>query len=192
MNTDYNEIREILREATQNIRDITERQKEAKQESDIELKNLRRIVGDIGNKFGSFTEGMAFPSMERVLRKQFGMTTVTTNYKTHYGSDTLKIDVLGIANGTVNAVVIVEVKSHLTQRDIEQTLNAIETFKRLHPEYAGKKIFGVIACVSGAMEQKQKAIEAGLFVASTDDEIFELQTPAWFVPRDFSQPATPV
>ena len=154
-----------------------------------EWKKTAKIVGDIGNKFGSFTEGMAFPSMEKVLRKQFGMKTITTNYKTEAGSDSLEIDVLGLANGEVNTAVIVEVKSHLKTSGIEQMLKTMARFRRLHPEHADKKLFGIIACVSGSDESRREAQRVGLFVASIHDEVFELKTPAYFTPRDFSQPS---
>ena len=93
---------------------------------------------------------------------------------------------LGLANGDVNTVVIVDVKSHQKRRDIEQTLKTIERFRRLHPEHANKKLYGIIACVSGAKEQREEAQKAGLYVASIHDEVFELKTPAYFVPKDFS------
>lgn len=186
-NTNFDEIRAILKEIAENLRVITEQQ----HENDKEISKVSKIVGEIGNKFGSFTEGMAFPSMDKALRKQFGMKTVTTNYTTEAGSDTLEIDVLGLANGDLNAAVIVEVKSHLKRRDIEQTLKTMGRFRRLHPEHADKKLYGIIACVSGSKEQREEAQQAGLFVASIHDEVFELKTPAYFVPRDFSQaPAT--
>jgi len=171
----FDDIRQILRE-------IAESQKE----TDRITRQNARMIGDLGNKFGSFTEGMAFPSMEKVLRKHFGITTITTNYKTEYGPDTLEIDVLGIANGAVNTVVLVEVKSHLRERDIEQLLKNLDRFRRFHPEYADKKLYGVLASVQGSTEIMNKAMEAGLFVASIHDEVFELKTPAYFVPKNFS------
>lgn len=178
-NNSFDEIRAILKE-------IAEKQRE----NDKEINRVAKLVGEIGNKFGSFTEGMAFPSMDNVLRKQFGMKTVTTNYTTEAGSDTLEIDVLGLANGDINTAVIVEVKSQLKRRDIEQTVKTMERFRRLHPEHANKKLYGVIACVSGSKEQREQAQKEGLFVASIHDEVFELKTPAYFIPRDFSQPVT--
>ncbi|GAB3700802.1 hypothetical protein GCM10027592_28140 [Spirosoma flavus] len=181
-NSGFDDIRAILKEISEKQRENAEQQRE----NDKEISRVAKIVGDIGNKFGTFTEGMAFPSMQNVLRKQFGITTVAANYTTHAGADTLEIDVLGLANGEVNIAIIVEVKSHLRKRDIEQTLKTIDRFRRLHPEHAGKKIFGIIACVSGAMEQREEAQRAGLFVASIHDEVFELKTPAYFVPKDFS------
>lgn len=195
-NTSFDDIRAILREMTEKQREHDQKQREhadelirLRAETEKEWKKTAKIVGDIGNKFGSFTEGMAFPSMEKVLRKQFGIKTITTNYKTEAGSDSLEIDVLGLANGDVNTAVIVEVKSHLKTSGIEQMLKTMDRFRRLHPEYADKKLFGIIACVSGSDESRREAQKEGLFVASIHDEVFELKTPAYFVPRDFSQPS---
>ncbi|GAB3721649.1 hypothetical protein [Spirosoma lituiforme] len=180
--TNFDDIRQILQEIALTQKELSQSQKE----TDRITKQNAKLIGDIGNKFGSFTEGMAFPSMEKVLRKQFGMTTITTNYKTEYGPDTLEIDVLGMANGEVNTVVLVEVKSHLKDRDIDQLLKSLDRFRRFHPEYAHKKLFGILACVQGAKEVRDKAMASGLYVASIHDEVFELKTPAYFVPRDFS------
>ncbi len=188
-NNSFDEIRAILRGIAETQREHADELIRLRAETEKEWKKTAKIVGDIGNKFGSFTEGMAFPSMEKVLRKQFGMKTITTNYKTEAGSDSLGIDVLGLANGDVNTAVIVEVKSHLKTSGIEQMLKTLERFRRLHPEHADKKLFGIIACVSGSDESRREAQRAGLFVASIHDEVFELKTPAYFVPRDFSQPA---
>ncbi|AQG80131.1 DUF2203 family protein [Spirosoma montaniterrae] len=204
-NTSLDEIRAILREITEKQREITEKQREmiadreqqreqehrerqqAKRETDKEINRVAKIVGDIGNKFGSFTEGMAFPSMERVLRRKFGMTDVAMRYKTQRGGDTMEIDVLGLANGDVNTAVLVEVKSHLKERDIEQILQMLDRFVRFFPEHRHKKIYGILAFVDGAEEVRQQATRAGLYTAPIHDEVFDLLRPKGFTPRDFSQ-----
>ena len=60
-------------------------------------------------------------------------------------------------------------------------------FADFHPERKGKKLYGILAYVDGTDELKEKVMEAGLFVACIHDEVFELKTPAYFVPRDFSR-----
>jgi hypothetical protein len=157
--------------------------------ADKETKALRELIGGLGNKFGSFTEGMAFPSMEKVLRKRFGMTTVTTRYKTQRDGETIEIDVLGLANGEINTVVVVEVKSHFKERDIEQMIRLMQRFTEFFPEHKGKKLFGIMGFVDGSEETRQMALKAGLYVAHIHDEIFDLDTKTSFTPRDFSQPA---
>ena len=180
-NTGFEEIKSVLRQ-------IVESQKE----TDRITKQNAKLIGDIGNKFGSFTEGMAFPSMERLLRKQFGMTTVATRYKAQRTGETMEIDVLGLANGDINAVVAVEVKSHLKERDVEQTLRMLDRFMDFFPEHKGKQLYGILAYVDGSEEIRKQAVRAGLYTARIHDEVFDLLPDSTFTPRDFSQPFTAV
>ena len=42
-------------------------------ETDRQLKELGKQIGGLGNKFGSFAEGISYRSIERILRETFGM-----------------------------------------------------------------------------------------------------------------------
>lgn len=173
--TNFDDIRQILREIAQSQR-----------ETDLITQHNAKLIGDLGNKFGSFTEDMVFPAMEKVLRERFGMTTVTTRYKTKRGSDTIEMDVLGIANGDVNTVVFMEVKSHLKQRDIDQMLKILNRFTDYFPEQRGKKLYGILAFVDASYNAIQEAEKAGLYAARIHDELFELVPSTEFLPKDFS------
>jgi hypothetical protein len=175
-NTSIDDIRQILRELAQ-----------SKKETDRITQQNAKLIGDLGNKFGSFTEGMAFPSMEKVLRERFSMTTVATRYKSRRGGDTIEIDVLGIANSEVNTVIVVEVKSHLKSRDIDQMLKILARFPEFSPEQKGKKLYGIIAFVEASDNVIEEAKKAGLYVARIHDELFDLLPPDGFLPKDFSQ-----
>lgn len=182
-NTNFDEIRAILKE-------IAEQQRENNKENNREISRVAKIVGDIGNKFGSFTEGMAFPSMDKTLRKQFGMETVSTRVRTRKGDETQEIDVLGYANGAVNTVVLVEVKSHLRERDIDQIKKLIDNFAFFHPEHQGKKVLCIVAYVDATKEARAELTNMGIMLARINDDVFQLANPEGFTPRDFSQ--TPV
>lgn len=185
-NTNLDEIRNILKEVSLKLIEVTESQKE----TDRITKQNARMIGDLGNKFGSFTEGMAFPSMEKVLRERFGMTTVATRYKTRKGGDTIEIDVLGLANGDINTVMIVEVKSHLKRRDIDQMLDILSRFTDYFPEQKGKKRYGILAFVDASDNMIEEAEKAGLYVARIHDDLFEVLPLNGFSPRDFSEVAS--
>ena len=180
-NTSFDEIKAVLRQ-------IAESQKE----TDRITKENAKLIGGLGDKFGSFTEGMAFPSIEKVLRKQFGMETVSIRVRTRKGDKTQDIDVLGYANGTVNTVVIVEVKSHLRERDIDQIRKLTDNFAYFHPEHQGKKVLCIVAYVDAAKEAKAELTKMGVILARINDDVFELVNPEGFTPRDFSQPAVAV
>ena len=155
-------------------------------EVDQQLKELGKQIGGLGNKFGSFTEGLALPSMEKLLRERFGMTVISPRTKVRSGQEEIEIDVLAYANGEVNAVYLVEVKSHLDQRAIQQMLDLLERFPKLFPEHRDKALYGILAMVQGGKALRQAVLEQGLYLASIHDEQFRLDTPADFVPKRFN------
>jgi hypothetical protein len=155
------------------------------QETDRQLKELGKQIGGLGNKFGSFTEGLALPSMERLLRQRFGMMVVSPRVKVSTAGEEVEIDVLAYTNGAVNSAYVVEVKSHLEQRAITQTLELLAKFPRLFPEHRDKALYGILACIQGTKELRQQVLDAGLYLASIHDGQFRLETPKDFVPRRF-------
>jgi len=82
-------------------------------------------------------------------------------------------------------VYLVEVKSHLDQRAIQQMLDLLERFPKLFPEHRDKALYGILAMVQGGKALRQAVLEQGLYLASIHDEQFRLDTPADFVPKGF-------
>jgi hypothetical protein len=175
-----------IKETDKQLKETDRQLKENDRRLSKQLKELGIQLGGIGNKFGSFTEGMAFPAMERILREHFGLETISTNVKSQKGDGELELDVLGYSNGTSNTVVIVEVKSHLTEKGIAQVLNTLAEFPKFFPELAHKKLYGMIATVAASKEVKQKTFEAGLYLGTIHDEQFKLAKPARFNPKCFT------
>ena len=164
----------------------TDRQlKETDRQLRAQMKELSKQIGGLGNKFGSFTEGMAFPSMEKLLRKKLGMTTIVQRAKSEKNGKELEIDILAYTNTDTNVAYIVEVKSHLKERDLEQVLNIMQQFPSAFPEHKDKAVYGILAIVDGSSEMKKKVIEAGLYLAVIHDEQFTLKVPKDFKPKNF-------
>ena len=150
-------------------------------------KENQRMLGELGNKFGSFAEGMALPSMQKILEEEFGMTTFMPRIRIKKNGQTQEIDMVSFANGSLNTVVIVEIKSHLKGKDVEQVQNIMNKFYDIFPEHKGKKLYGIVAYIDASEEGKNRALKSGLYLASIHDEVFELKVPATFVPKDFSK-----
>lgn len=178
----FQETQRLLKESGQ---EVDRRLKESGQDLDRRLKELGRQLGGLGNKFGSFTEGLALPSMEKLLRERFGMTVVSPRVKVITATDEVEIDLLAYANGTVNSAFLVEVKSHLDQRAIQQLMNLLEKFPALFPEHRDKALYGMLACVQGSKELRQQVLDQGLYLATIHDKQFRLDTPQAFIPRRF-------
>lgn len=155
------------------------------QETDRLIKELDQQIGGLGNKFGSFTEGLALPSMQKILRQRFGVDTVSPSVRFSRDGQHLEIDVLAYANGAINAAYVVEVKSHLREKDIEQLLKILERFPAWFPEHQGKALYGILAAVDIPDVLIPQVLAQGLYLAQIHDDLFELQVPADFQPRRF-------
>jgi hypothetical protein len=158
----------------------------SQKDTDRQIKELKQQIGGLGNKFGSFTEGLALPSMEKRLRERFGMEVVSPSVRVSKDGEHLEIDVLAYANGAVNAVYVVEVKSHLREEAIEQLLSILARFGHFFPEHKSKKLYGILAAVDAPAGLKEKILRHGLYLARIHDDVFELETPADFQPRCFN------
>lgn len=170
-----------------------ERQREAEQrqrETDRQIRELGKQIGGLGNKFGSFTEGLALPSMEKILRRRFGVDTIAPSVRVSRGGQHLELDVLAYANGEVNAAYVVEVKSHLREEHIQQLLEILEQFADWFPEHRGKQLYGILAAVHIPAALRPRVLDQGLYLAHIHDDLFELEVPDDFQPRRFDHSAT--
>lgn len=156
-------------------------------ETDLQIKELGQQIGGLGNKFGSFAEGLAYGSIRRILEHEFkmndfiapGVTVKHDGLKDEY-------DVLAYSNGAIDKGMIVEIKSKLTQRDIDQMKRKMEAIFKVMPEHGNKTFYGMIAYVSGNADLKSQIIENGWYLAHIGDEIFEMETPVGFQPKGYT------
>ncbi|MFO1423339.1 MAG: DUF3782 domain-containing protein [Candidatus Competibacteraceae bacterium] len=181
----FQETDRLLREQSQETDRKFQETDRKFQETDRMIKALGQQIGGLGNKFGSFTEGLALPSMQKILRQRFGVDTISPSVRLSREGQHLEIDVLAYANGTVNAAYVVEVKSHLREKDIEQLLNILQRFPDWFPEHRNKALYGILAGVDIPDALIPQVLARGLYLAYIHDDLFELQVPEDFQPRRF-------
>jgi hypothetical protein len=153
------------------------------QQTDRQLKELGKQIGGLGAKFGSFTEGLALPSMETILRERFGMEVVSPSVRVTKNGQHLEIDVLAYTNGSLNTAYVVEVKSHPREESIAQLKNLLECFRLFFPEHRDKKLYGILAAVDLSEALKERILQEGFYVARIHDQVFELDIPDNFQPK---------
>ncbi|MFM7449783.1 MAG: DUF3782 domain-containing protein [Leptolyngbyaceae cyanobacterium] len=155
------------------------------QETDRQLKELGKQIGGLGTKFGSFTEGLALPSMETILRDRFGMEVISPSVRVTKAGQHMELDVLAYANGSINQAYIVEVKSHARETAISQLKTQLQRFRDFFPEHSDKQVFGILAAVDMSNALREQALQEGLYVARIQDDVFELTVPENFQPMAF-------
>ena len=163
---------------------VTDRQMK---DTDRQLKELGKQIGGLGNKFGTFAEGLAYGSIKRILQEDFKMNDfIAPGVVVKNNGQTDEYDVLAYSNGTIDKGMIVEIKSRLSQRDIDQMKRKMDSIFKLMPEHGNKTFYGMIAYVSGHEDLKRQIIENGWYMAHIGDEIFEMETPIGFEPHGYT------
>ncbi len=157
------------------------------EETDQQLKELGKQIGGLGNKFGSFAEGLSYRSIVRILQERFGMNDfVAPGVWVRRDGREEEYDVLAYSNDTIDRGMIVEIKSNLRREDIAQMKRKMEGIFKLLPEHKDKVFQGMIACVSGSADLKKQVLENGWYLAHIGDDLFELETPENFVAKSYS------
>ena len=155
----------------------------------VQLKQTNRQLGELGNKWGSFTEGLAAASMAKVLQKEFGMKVVTHNALARQNGHSLEVDVLAHSDEEHKSAFVVAVKSHLTSEAIAQILKTIAALPKFFAYLADFTVYGLLAAVKIPENVRQEALKQGLYLAQISDATFKLQVPRNFKPHAFT-PAT--
>jgi hypothetical protein len=175
-----------LKETDLLLKEVSQQQKENAQQqkkTDKQLKELGQQIGGLGAKFGSFTEGLALPSMETILRQRFGMEVVSPSVRVSKDGQHLEIDVLAYTNGQLNTAYIVEVKSHAKEESITQLKSILQRFRSFFSEHKDKKLYGILAAVDLSPGLREKILQEGFYVARIHDQVFELDIPDNFQPQ---------
>jgi hypothetical protein len=182
------EVSQQQQENAQQLKEVSQQQKENAQQqkkTDRQLKELGKQIGGLGSKFGSFTEGLALPSMEKILRQRFGMEVVSPSVRVSKEGRHMEIDVLAYANGNLNTAYVVEVKSHAREESITQLKSILQRFRTFFPEHKDKQLYGILAAVDMLSELREKTLQEGFYVARIHDQVFELDTPENFQPQGY-------
>jgi hypothetical protein len=184
----YEKVLELIGKLSQEVRELKTTLKTTQRGTDKQIKELATQIGGLGNKFGRFAEGMAFPSLEKILRQRFGLETIALRVKRKKKQgDELELDVLAYSNSEKQEVFVVEVKSHLQFRELTQILKTLTQFPEFFPEHQDKKLYGMVVAVDASKEMQQRVMDEGLYLALIHDEQFDLQISNDFQPRCFYQ-----
>ncbi|MBD2623084.1 DUF3782 domain-containing protein [Microcystis flos-aquae FACHB-1344] len=182
-------LKEVSQQQKENAQQLKETDRQLKetdrqqQKTDKQLKELGKQIGGLGAKFGSFTEGLALPSMETILRQRFGMEVVSPSVRVSKKGQHLEIDVLAYTNGQLNTAYIVEVKSHAKEESITQLKSILQRFRSFFSEHKDKKLYGILAAVDLSPGLREKILQEGFYVARIHDQVFELDIPDNFQPQ---------
>jgi hypothetical protein len=144
-----------------------------------------KMIGEMGNKWGTYTEGLAAPAVARVLQEEFGADTIIEHPTVHLGSENQEFDVIGIANGKKNQIILAEIKSRLTEGELKEFEKKFADFFHFFPEHVGKTLRGMLVAVAMRKGMPERVASRGFYLMRSHRKTFDLVSP----PEDF-QPRT--
>ena len=171
--TTLDEVWALFREVAEAQKEIAVAQKETDrkfQETDRQIKQVSKQIGDLGNRLGEFVEGLVKPAVVRLFQNRgIAVHEVHADVSVNRHDEGIQIDLLVVNDAEA---VVVEVKSKLTQADVNDHLERLAKFKRMLPRYSDVRAMGAVAAMVVPPEVARYAYRHGLFVlAQTGDSV---------------------
>jgi hypothetical protein len=164
-----------FRETERRFRETERLLKESSQRVDAQM-------GKWGNRLGEFVEWQVRPAAVRLFQERgIDVTELQSNISVYRGAEEgMEIDLLAV-NGT--QAVAVEVKSKLTQQDVDEHLERLAKFKRLLPRYQTMNILGAVAAFVIPTDVARYAYQNGLFVIAQSGQNLVILNDSKFRPK---------
>ncbi|KAB0240249.1 DUF3782 domain-containing protein [Microcystis aeruginosa EAWAG127a] len=198
MTATIEDIRAILKELAQSQQELSQSQQELSQsqqelsqaqketdkqikETDKQINRVSKQIGELGNRLGEFVEWQVRPAVVRLFQERgINVHEFHPGISVKRDNEGLEIDLL-VVNDT--DAILVEVKSKLTQRDVDEHLQRLAKFKRLMPRFRDVKALGAVAAMIVPNEVASYACRQGLFVLVQSGENVIILNDAEFTPR---------
>ncbi|MBE9174970.1 DUF3782 domain-containing protein [Synechocystis salina LEGE 06155] len=159
------------------------------QETDRQIRAVNKELGELGNRLGEFVEWQVRLAIRKLFQER-GINvrelsfdiSIASGSQVIDGCDKEIIDVDLLIVDTTQAVAI-EVKSKLTQRDVDEHLKRLGKFKPLLPRYQNIQLLGAVAAMVAPSEVARYAYRQGLFVITQSGEDLVILNDAKFQPK---------
>jgi hypothetical protein len=198
MTTTIDDIRQILKELAQSQQELSLAQKETDKqiketdkqiketdkqikETDKQINRVSKQLGELGNRLGEFVEWQVRPAVVRLFQERgIDVHEFHPGISVKRDNEGLEVDLL-VVNDT--DAILVEVKSKLTQRDVDDHLQRLAKFKRLMPRFRDVKALGAVAAMIVPDEVASYAYRQGLFVLVQSGENVMILNDVNFTPQ---------
>ena len=198
MTATIEDIRAILKELAQSQQELSQSQQElsqsqqelsqaqqelsqAQKETDKQINRVSKQIGELGNRLGEFVEWQVRPAVVRLFQERgIDVHEFHPGISVKRDNEGLEIDLL-VVNDT--DAILVEVKSKLTQRDVDEHLQRLAKFKRLMPRFRDVKALGAVAAMIVPNEVASYGCRQGLFVLVQSGENVIILNDAEFTPQ---------
>ncbi|BAI87882.1 hypothetical protein NIES39_A00410 [Arthrospira platensis NIES-39] len=144
---------------------------------------LNQELGKLGNRLGEFVEWQVRPAAVQLFQKRgIAVNEFHGDLSVKRFGEALEIDLLVVNS---DQAILVEVKSKLSQTDIDEHLERLEKFKPLMPRYSDVKAMGAVAGMVVPEEVARYGYRRGLFVLAQSGDSVVILNDDKFRPRQW-------
>jgi chromosome segregation ATPase len=145
-----------------------------KEEMRLDRSEMNRRWGELANKMGTLAEDIVAPNLPRLARELFRCEQpefYAVRVKKQRGGETREYDVIVACEGYV---LVNETKSSLRSRDVDEMVAILEEFREFFPEYAGRRLVGIIASLYVDESIIRLAASKGILVMAMGEETMQV------------------
>lgn len=163
--------------------ELIEAQKETERQIQSVNQRVNQLPGKLGNRLGEFAESQVRPAAVRLFQERgIAIRELSTNISVQDGTEGLEIDLL-VVNGT--EAVAIEVKSKLSQADVDEHIERLGKIKRFMPRFANTRILGAVAALVIPADVARYAYRQGIFVIAQAGNDMVIMNDQKFQPRNW-------
>ena len=190
------EVSASQKETEKNLKEVSASQKETEKnlkELSISQKETDRQIQKIGGRFnqrwGTLVESLVEGKLVRIFQDRgIDITQTHTRSQSEWRKPDGRIerrefDII-VANGT--EVVVVEVKTTLTPKDVNDFLETLRDFRKYFPRYKTETLYGAVAYLASENKAHPLAEKEGLFLIRATGDSAGLVNKKDFKPKSFS------
>ena len=176
------EVSVSQKETEKNLKELSASQKETDRQ-------IQKIGGRFNQRWGTLVESLVEGKLVKIFQDHdIDITQTHTRSQSEWRKPDGRIerrefDII-VANGT--EVVVVEVKTTLTPKDIKIFLDTLKDFKNYFPRYKTETIYGAVAYLTSENKAHSLAEEEGLFLIRATGDSASLVNKKDFKPKAFN------
>ncbi|MDG2991935.1 DUF3782 domain-containing protein [Candidatus Synechococcus calcipolaris G9] len=166
-------LKEQSQEAERRFQETEQILKDQARKTDRQIQQVNQQIGNLGNRLGEFVEWQVRPAAVRLFRERgIDVHELHADISVSRPEGAIEIDLL-VVNET--DVILIEVKSKLSQTDVDEHLERLAKFKDLMPRYRQMNAMAAVAAMVIPADVALYAYRQGLFVlAQSGDSIIIL------------------
>lgn len=170
-------FKDEMREFKDEMGEFKNEMLEFKDETVRDRKRMNKQWGDLANRLGTLVEDIVAPNLPRAAVELLGCehpSLFAVRVVRHWHGETREYDALVVCN---DAILVNETKSKLLAAHVDAFVAKLEELPLVFPEYAGRRVVGVLASLAVDTGMVAYATRCGVAVLAMGEDTMQIINP---------------